>query len=462
MKRTHISFPASGSRGFAPKISSRRLGHQPFMNIAYRSDGGEEGDAKQALLDAIKKQVGDELSTRGYQSKADLDNAIAAQMKPFEGIDLEGLRSLSEASKANGGIMEVLRAQGEKIAELEKRSTGGEGRDLSIRGQVQAWQERNKGALEKIKNGQKADLEPLEIRAPATMTLGTSLNSSAYLPNPQGQPGIVDLVRVQPTFWNQLSKGATRANPFYWVNKTNKEGNAQFIGEGVLKPLASFQLETETSVPKKVAERMKISTEMLYDLDAMASYMEAELRYEVETAANAAVLTGVLSSTSPAGITTIASAFNLTTISTTNPTTADVVRASIAQIRSLNFNGVITAYMNPIDVANMDLEKATDSGVYMLPPFTSADNTVVKGVRIIEDNNIAVGYLLIGVMDLYKILIHEAFKIMWGWENDDFSKNLVTVIGEMRFHQFYSSNHTGAWIYDTIANIKAAISGGNE
>jgi hypothetical protein len=93
----------------------------------------------------------------------------------------------------------------------------------------------------------------------------------------------------------------------------------------------------------------------------------------------------------------------------------------------------------------------------MLPPFTSADGRVIAGVQIIEDNNIAVGNLLVGDMSKYRILMYQDFFVQFGWENDDFSKNLVTIIGEMRFHQFYSSNDTGAWIYDTFANIKTAL-----
>lgn len=416
-------------------------------------------EQKQAIIDGLKAQVNDELSKRGFQNKQDLDAAIAAQMKPFEGLDLDALRSIAETDKANGGISKILREQGEKISALEARSAKGEPEDLPIRAQIAKWQEENKAAIEGLRSnslGTAPQLTPLNLRAAGNMTIAGSLNSSAYLPDPMVMPGVVDLVRVQPTFWNRLTKGRVKANPLVWVNKTNKQGNAEFIGEGVLKPLASFELETQTSTPKKVAERMKISTELLYDLDYMATEMERELRYEVEMAANAAVLTGVASSTSPAGITTIASAFNLSTLSVSEPTQFDAIRAAIAQIRSLNFTGVITAYMNPIDIANMDMAKGSN-GQYVLPPFISSEGTVVKGVRVIEDNNIAVGYLLIGVMDLYKVAMHQDFQIMWGWENDDFSKNLVTVIGEMRFHQWYSSNHVGAWVYDSFANIQAAI-----
>jgi hypothetical protein len=40
-----------------------------------------------------------------------------------------------------------------------------------------------------------------------------------------------------------------------------------------------------------------------------------------------------------------------------------------------------------------------------------------------------------------------------GWENDDFTRNLVTWVGEMRLHQFFNTQYTGAFIYDTFANI---------
>lgn len=360
----------------------------------------------------------------------------------------------AEAIKATE---DALRTQGETIASLQGQLKDRQPTDNSTAAQIKAWQEKNKANIEAIKGGTAANLEPLVIKVPITMTVGDSLSDSVYLPRVQVAPGIIDLVRNRPTFWNYLPKGRTRANPYVWVNKVNKEGNAQFIGEGVLKPLASFELEPESSVPKKVAERMKASTELLYDVDGMESFIEQELRYEVEMAANTAVLTGTASSTSPAGITTLASAFTLTTVETTNPNNADAIRAAIAQLISLNFNQSLVAFVNPIDAANMDLAKASDSGVYMLPPFTTADGRRIAGVPIIEDNNIAVGFLLIGDLAKYRIMMYQEFHIMWGWENDDFSKNLVTVIGEMRFHQFMSSNHAGAFIYDSFADIKTAI-----
>lgn len=393
-------------------------------------------------------------------SREEVGKEVRSALKGFikeDGSLAVNIEKLTELlSDDDKGIRSMLKKQGEEIAALKEK---GEQKivAMDIRSQVKNWMEANKEAIEKVKSGMRADLPELQLRAPAVMLESTNLGGSAYLPNPGVQPGVIDLVRKQPTFWDRLQKGRTRLNPYIWVNKFNKQGNAQFIGEGVLKPLASFELQTESSVPKKVAERMKASTELLYDYEGMTSLIENELRFEVETAANAAVLTGVASSTNPKGVTQYASLFTLTTLdNVVAANNSDAVLAARAQLASLNYNTNITAYMNPIDIANMQLAKSTE-GVYTIPPFTTADGMTVGGVTIYEDNNIAVGYLLIGDMTKYKVLIHQDFFVQWGWENDDFSKNLVTVIGEMRFHQFVSSNHAGAFIYDTFANIKAAI-----
>jgi HK97 family phage major capsid protein len=247
-------------------------------------------------------------------------------------------------------------------------------------------------------------------------------------------------------------------NPYFWANKTNKQGNAAFIGEGVLKPLASFEITVEQSNAKKVAERFRVSTELLNDLPGIQSMIQNEARYEVETAANTAVLTGTASSTNPAGITTLASAFSLTTIEAgAAPTMVDAIRSAQAQLTSLGFDRDIVAYINPIDGANMDMAKSEEDGHYLLPPFVSANGTVIKGVEVIEDRNIEVGHLLIGDMSKYKILMVEEFFVKWGYDSDDFSKNLITMIAEMRFHQFFGANDAGAFIYDEFADIQAAI-----
>ena len=330
----------------------------------------------------------------------------------------------------------------------------------SMRDVIQAWKDANQETIDLVRTKtEQRNIPAMEFRAVADLTLAKlNAGTSAFLPNAGVLPGVIDLVRTQPTFWSRLPKGRTNLNPLVWVNKVNKEGAANFIGEGVLKPQVSFELATEQSVPKKVAERMRVSTEMLNDVPGLESLIRNEMIYEIEKHANDAVLTATASATDPAGVTTLASGFTLTTIEAgAEPSYADAIRAAIAQLQSLNFTDNIAAFINPIDAANMDLSKSSDDGHYLLPPFVSQSGMLVSGVPVYVDNNIAVGNLLIGDMTKYKIYMVEDLTVRFGLNGDDFSENMVTVIAEMRFHQTFSTNHTGAFIYDSFADIVAAI-----
>lgn len=361
------------------------------------------------------------------------------------------ISALQEQEAIDTRNAKPIEKQEERDAKPEARKT--------MEQQFMEWRNANKATIDAIRNGEQRALPPLEIRADDPMTVATvNAGSSVFLPNAGVNLELNDLVRTQPTFWRRLRKGRTTLNPYPWANKSNKQGSADFIGEGVLKPLASFDILVETSTAKKVAERFRVSTELLNDWPGMRSMIENEARFEVESHANEAVLTATASSTDPAGITTLASAFSLTTIEAgAAPTYMDAIRAAIAQLQSLNFTDNIVAFVNPIDAANMDLSKSADDGHYLLPPFVSGNGMVVSGVSVIVDNNITVGNLLIGDMTKYKIDMLEDLVIRWGYDSDDFSKNLITMICEMRFHQRFSANHTGAFIYDAFADIVAAI-----
>lgn len=409
----------------------------------------EERAAKEADMKAIMDLCANEKRNRsaeevskweGLRAEVSSFSTEIAALEEQEAIDLRSAKPVVNVNVNKG-------EEDEKVP--------------SLRSQIKKWQESNKTVLDSLKNGEMRALPPLELRVPFDMTVAAvNSGSSIYLPNSGAiQGGVNDLNRTQPTFWDYLTKGRTRLNPYVWVNKTNKQGAADFIGEGVLKPLASFELVTQSSVPKKVAERMRVSTELLYDIDGMQSLIENEIRYEIRKAANDAVLLdAAATSTDPQGITNAASGFTLTTIEAgTAPTYADAIRAAIAQLQSLNYTNNIVAFVNPIDAANMDLWKSTSDGHYLAPPFVSQSGMVVAGVRVITDNNIAVGSLLIGDLSKYKILMYQDLTVRWGLDGDDFSHNMITVIGEMRFHQLFGSNDAGAFIYDTFANIIAAI-----
>ena len=374
---------------------------------------------------------------------------VREALKDYMDLDKEKLKEmLSEGDK---GVRSILVKQGEAIKNMQEAiEKGFQSEDYSVRGQVAAWQKRNREALDKIKSGEKTSLEPLELRVVASpMTPSNTLNGSAYLPRPEFESGVNDIVRVAPTFWDYIRKGRTGSAVYVWVNKKNPQGAAGFIAPGVAKPGISFELDTEVSNAKKIAASLKTATELLQDIEGMASFIEDELRYAVDHETNVKLMTGAVSSTVPAGIQTLSVAYSLVGVETQDANNWDALIAIEAQLRAGNLYGPVVHFVNPIDYANMRLTKAVSQGQLFIP--------TQSGGVVVEDNNVPVGYVQSALINYYKVLIYKDMTITMGWENDDFTKNLVTFIGERRLHQFFSENFTGAFIYDTFANIKAAI-----
>lgn len=289
----------------------------------------------------------------------------------------------------------------------------------------------------------------------ATMTVTGSTGGSAFVPNIEMVPGLVPIARNQPFIEQYANTSSTSSPRIVWVEKTNPLGQAAMTAEGTLKPLISFEIKTNESFAKKVTDKIKVSTEMLDDIDFIAGEIENELKYQVDIKVDEQLLAGDGTGQNLKGITAYAGGYLLTTITTPTPNDADAIRAGGAQLKSLNFNGNY-AFINPIDGANMDLTK-NNQGSYIIPPFQSSNGLTIGGLQVIESNQITVGQVLIADMTKFIVRNYKAFSIQYGWVNDDFELNLVTIIGERRLHCYIADNNVGAFIYDSFANIKTAL-----
>lgn len=428
------------------------------MKIELKKDG-LEGDNLKFMTDLEKR-------FKDLPDATDKDAIIKEVRSAFKGllkedgtlaIDIAKVAELIE--DGDKGVRSILVTQGAELAKLKTELEGKKTEDLSVRSQVVAWHTRNKEAIAKIKSGMKADLEPMEIRAadspmtPTTVFTNTvALGAGALIRN---GAQVIDLLRVQPTLWDLIPKGRTNLETYPWVNKKvpAASGAADYLAPGGAKPKVSFTLETEKSNAKKPAVSMKVATELLEDIDGMTSYIEGELQYQLRAHINSILMgAAAASSTDPAGIRSFANAYTLTGVQTTNPNNWDCARAVIAQIRAGFIDGPILIAMNPVDVANMEMSKAISQGQYM-----GLNLRPIPGGFLIEDYNITAGDILGFAVDALKTLIYKDFRVAYGWENDDFTKNLVTAIAETRFHQFHSDNHAAAFVYDQLADIKSAI-----
>lgn len=438
---------------FKPELAPAgiALGWAPFLKF---DKSGLTGENEKFITDLEKRMKLEPDSAAKTEVmnliKAAQDGVTTLQTR-FKDIDDDKIKLLMELLGTDDkAIRSILSKQGEALTKLQA-NLDKVPEDLSIRAQVSKWQTENKDALAKLKNRQQASLTPLEVRLNSPSTPANTLNGSSYIPRPEFESGATEIVRNQLTFWNYITKGRAGSAVFVWVNKKNPEGDAGWIGPGVAKPGISLELASETSNAKKVAASEKVAMELLEDVEGFSSYIEQELRFQVDKETNDVLMSNAGSATIPKGIQNHSVAYTLAGVETTNPNFWDCLIAIEAQLEAGNLAGAITHFVNPVDYANMMLTKAQSQGQLFVPRLPAG--------AIVKDNNIPVGYVQSAILQYYVVKIYKDYTVTYGWENDDFTKNLVTLVGERRIHQYVKENHTGFAIYDTFANIMAAIDG---
>jgi HK97 family phage major capsid protein len=232
------------------------------------------------------------------------------------------------------------------------------------------------------------------------------------------------------------------------------------VGEGVAKPQADFDLVEASMAVKKVAAWIKVSKEMVDDLAFMRGEINNELIEIVELEMDSQILTGDGTGDNLQGLLSYAQAFTPATqfvAGVPNANILDVLRVAMAQIAGNNFEANYIL-MNPQDVAAMELTKSS-TGEYTLPIFVPmADGvTRVMAVPVVANNGVAVGDYLVGDFTKSNLRLREDLNIQVGYINDDFTRNMMTVLCEARACHFVKSNHTGAFVKGTFATDIATI-----
>lgn len=234
-------------------------------------------------------------------------------------------------------------------------------------------------------------------------------------------------------------------------------GDAAWVPEGGAKPMMDGTLEERTVNVAKVALGAKLTEETLTDLPQLVAEIRAEIINKIGLKEEVGILTGSGNSGEIKGLVTAGSlpAFNLTTVKIASPSIIDAIVAAYTQIVNNSEQHYVpnVVMINPIDWANMAREKDSTGR----PLNERLSEILPTGLNLVTSTAIAQGYLLMGDFAYLNIRDYVELTITFGWENDDFTKNLVTMIGEKRLMTYIKNQYKSAFVYDTIANIKTAI-----
>lgn len=301
-----------------------------------------------------------------------------------------------------------------------------------------------------------------EMKAAANMLIGTNYTGSVGLTSWDND--LTRPARRQP-FMRQLV--TTRpVNSLYvaYAELKNRDGAANTVAEGAAKPQIDFDWVEASKKVEKIAAFIKTSKEALDDIVGFRSEINTELVDAVNLKLDEQILSGNGTTPNLTGIITYltsAMAVTGTPFATAgsdpvvDPTNFDVIRvaAAIIQARFFNPNYIV---MHPYDLAGLEMLKDAN-GNYILPPFSTANNAQIGGVRVVANTGITAGTFLIGDFSKDVLGIREEINIQVGYENDDFTKNLVTILAEMRAVNYIKSNNLDAFARGSFATVKAAI-----
>jgi len=267
---------------------------------------------------------------------------------------------------------------------------------------------------------------------------------------PKADPFILPLVNV-------ISQPGTES--IWYVDRINEEGDAEFIGEGDLKPLIDAEWSTSKTDVKEVAVRWKFTKRLMYHAPSIVADFREHANELIENKMDDGIVSGDGTGDNLSGLETLGSAFIAPTQLANYYKDAnifDVICAAATAVRLNNFKGDLTCILNTVWMAQMMGVKNSE-GDYIVPPFASQDGRQIGETRIVFTNRLADDKIIIGDLKKFNVVMSENVLYDEGYENDDFSKNLVTRKLEAFLGTYIKASDAGAIIVDDISTIQSAI-----
>lgn len=304
------------------------------------------------------------------------------------------------------------------------------------------------------------------VRFKAATTISTGNFGSGVI---QGlrEPGVSGLSTSPRFIFNLISSmnGGPGSNPISWVNRVPKEGGAEFVSESGTKPKYDFTYTKEEATAQFIAATIPVTMQALLNMPILEQEIRDELITEVGSKLDYAILRA--GTGTPPSINSIwgyAKTFTAGTFAgaIVNATEADVLRIAIGQVEKGESGIKSAGYVPDYAFVSKDiytkldvLKTATFS--YDRAPFLSADNTIIKGVKILPTNYLSDDEFIVGDMKKYLWNTVSGLTIDVGWVNAQFIENQVTVRAELYGMGRVKAHETYAFVKGNFSTAVSAI-----
>ncbi len=205
----------------------------------------------------------------------------------------------------------------------------------------------------------------------------------------------------------------------------NEGAAAKQASEGAAKAAVrpTFSLITETAAT--IAGYTKVSKQALGDSAELANAVDVTLRRSIATALDAHLTGGTWGGA--AGLLAHATAYT----SLVYTALADAVSEGVATMQAAGFNPNVVA-MTPADWLAICVAKGTANDHYLSGAYLGPLPMSLRSLRVVLSPSITSGKALLLDSTGVELLVCEDLAIEIGTDQDDFTKNIRTILGELR------------------------------
>jgi len=275
-------------------------------------------------------------------------------------------------------------------------------------------------------------------------------------------PGIEKLPDRQVLVIDAVGRGIVGpTSRVSWVERSARTDNTAPVVEDATYLTGNFTWIANTAEIERIGQMIKITREAFEDWDQLLTEIRNELFPSLERAVENQVYQGTGASPQLDGIITTAGAYASATLnaSTLQANNYDCIRAAINQLVENNYMPNY-CFLPPAEAAKLDLAKST-TGVYALPPFSTPNGRFISGVKVVESNLMVAGSLLVGDFSKVTLYTRRGMEVrLWEQDSTDPEFDRLTITASVRCALKNPTVHqgvTGAFVYDQIADINAAI-----
>jgi len=258
--------------------------------------------------------------------------------------------------------------------------------------------------------------------------------------------------------FNQSGVGANSNSVIRYTDQTTNTNSAAAFEEAAAVPSSSDIAWTEYSLDiENVGDSIKIAQRMIDNIDFVAGEVQNFLTKNIALKVDSYLYSGT-GSNQPYGVTARATAYAAGSYANSyaDANLMDLIRVCKSLISTGTAFMPNYAILNPVDAEKYLYGKKDANNNYIIPQNGSLIS-LIGGLTIVVNSGVTVNTMVVGDFTYGVVYDQKALNLEFGYVDDDFQKNLVTLKGYEELNLLIRGIHQGA--FRSVTDIATAVSG---